>query len=130
MPKNKEGIPYNLIRALYRCKGRPQMPTNIDNFLKMPTSGFKRWRPHTFFEGWNDDGTMRTRQGFKNTLTDQEFIPPEGWDGDLSKLDHGDLANIQHYGGSDEFWKNMKEAAKNPKGKVIVAEEHRTVIRY
>jgi hypothetical protein len=106
------------------------MPTNIDNFLKMPTSGFKRWREQRFFLGWNPDGTMQTAQGFKNLLTDQEFIPPTGWDGDLSKLDHGDLANIVHHGGSEEFWQNMAEAAKTPKGQVVKSENNRTVIRY
>ena len=130
MPKNKEGIPYNLINDRYRCKGKPQIPTNVDNFLKMPTSGFKRWREHTFFLGWNKDGTMKTVAGFKNLITDQEFIPPAGWDGDLSKLDHGDLASIQHRGGSDEFWQGMAEAAKTPRGQVVKSENNRTVIRY
>ena len=73
-------------------------PTNIDNRLKMPEAGYERWRPHTFFEGWNIDGTRRVREGFKNTLTDQEVIPPEGWNADLSNLDHGDLAGVKHVG--------------------------------
>lgn len=73
-------------------------PTNVNNRLKMPEGGFARWRPHEFFDGWNPDGTMKTVQGFKNTLTDQEVVPPEGWDADLSRLDHGDLACVQHAG--------------------------------
>ena len=74
------------------------MPTNVGNRLKMPEAGFERWRPHTFFEGFNRDGSTRSRQGFKNTLTDQEVVPQEGWNADLSHLDHGDLATVRHSG--------------------------------
>ena len=73
-------------------------PTNVNNRLKMPERGFEPWRPHEFFDGWAADGTMKTVQGFKNTLTDQEFVPPEGWNADLSHLPHGDLSSIRHAG--------------------------------
>ena len=82
-------------------------PTNVNNRLKMPEGGFARWRPHEFFDGWTPDGTMKTVQGFKNTLTDQEVVPPEGWDADLSRLDHGDLACVQHAG--DVYRKNYDQ---------------------
>lgn len=85
-------------------KGRKIMPTNVGNRLKMPEAGYERWHPHTFFEGLNPDGSARTREGFKNTLTDQEVIPPEGWNADLARLDHGDLACVSHSG--DKFREN------------------------
>lgn len=95
-----------------RCKGeqgvsKRQMPTNVGNRWKMPEGGYARWRPHTFFEGFNKDGSMRTREGFKNTLTDQEVMPPEGFNADLSHLDHGDLACVQHAG--DAYRKNYDQ---------------------
>jgi hypothetical protein len=74
----------------------------------MEEAGFQRWRPHTFFEGWNGDGTMRTREGFKNTLTDQEITPPAGWNADLGNLDHGDIACVQHSGDAyREGWERI-----------------------
>ncbi len=90
-------------------RDRKITPTNVGNRLKMPETGFKRWRPHPCFEGFNADGTMRTREGFKNLLTDQECIPPEGYNADLSHLDHGDLATVRHGGGrfSKEFWESL-----------------------
>ena len=83
-------------------------PTNIGNRLKMPERGYERWRPHTFFEGYDKDGNVRTREGFKNTLTDQEVIPPKGWNADLSRLDHGDLACVSHAGDAyREGWERI-----------------------
>src|SRR5208283_1418289 len=73
-------------------------PTNVDNRLKMPEAGFARWRPQLFHERFNQDGSRKVVEGFKNTLTDREFIPPEGWNADLSRLDHGDLATTRHGG--------------------------------
>ena len=88
-------------------RNRPQMPTNPGNCLKMPESGFERWRPYKFFKGLNADGSAKTVEGFKNTLTDKEFTPPEGWNADLSHLDHGDLACVQHAG--DAYRKHYDE---------------------
>lgn len=82
-------------------------PTNPSNFLKMPEAGFQRWRPHTFFEGFNKDGSMQTSEGFKNTLTDQEILPQKGWNADLSILDHGDLAGVRHVG--DAYRRNYEQ---------------------
>src|SRR5208337_3319932 len=84
-------------------------PTNVDNRLKMPEAGFARWRPQLFHERFNQDGSRKVVEGFKNTLTDREFIPPEGWNADLSRLDHGDLATTRHGGGrfSKEFWESL-----------------------
>jgi hypothetical protein len=62
--------------------------------IKIETAGFKRWAEVMLFEGRDRDGTNIGRPGFRNVLTGQEVIPPEGWDGDLSKLDHGDLACV------------------------------------
>ena len=95
-----------------------QTPTNVGNRLKMPEAGFRRWRPHTFFEGYNKDGSVRAREGFKNLLTDQEVIPPEGWNSDLSKLDHGDLACVQHSGdayreGWERIWGSGAQASES-----------------
>lgn len=104
-------------------------PTNPGNYLKMPESGFKPWRPHLFFEGWKD-GEMVTSQGYRNTLTDEEYCPPEGWNGDPPARDIGDLSNIRHSGGSDEFWAAMAAAKDNPLGKVILQKDGRTVLRY
>lgn len=91
-------------------------PTNIGNRLKMPEAGFKRWREHTFFEGWNKDGTMRTREGWKNTLTDREWTPPEGWNGEPPAGDHGDLACVSHSGDAyREGYERIKwESASQP----------------
>lgn len=75
-----------------------QTPTNVSNFLKLPEGGFKRWRPQLFFAGYHKDGSVKTVEGFKNTLTDREVTPVAGWNADLDKLDHGDLSNVQHAG--------------------------------
>jgi len=98
-------------------KRKVPMPTNVGNRLKMPEAGFERWRPHTFFEGWNMDGTRRVREGFKNTLTDQEVIPPEGWNADLSHLDHGDLACVSHAGDAYRTgWERIWGSGNQPSG--------------
>ena len=81
-----------------------QTPTNIQNRLKLPEAGYERWWPVKFYEGANKDGSLRAREGFKNTMTDQEIIPKDGWNADLSKLDHGDLACVTHC--SDRFREN------------------------
>ena len=94
-------------------------PTNVANRLKMPEAGYERWWPVKFYEGANRDGSLRAREGFKNTLTDQEIIPPEGWNADLSKLDHGDLACVQHSGdayreGWERIWGKKPEGEASP----------------
>ena len=58
---------------------------NQDNRLKCKVAGFKGWREVKFFAGKNPDGTAKTRDGFRNVLTDESchgFEPP-GPTGDL-----------------------------------------------
>lgn len=60
--------------------------------IKVETAGFRRWVEVQVHEGKDRGGKMFGPQAFRNVLTGQTVVPPEGWDGDLSKLDHGDLA--------------------------------------
>ena len=59
--------------------------------------------------GLNSDGQKGYPEGFKNLLTDQEYIPPKGYNADLSHLDHGGSATVRHGGGrfSKEFWEAL-----------------------
>ena len=72
---------------------------NQDNRLKCKVAGFKGWREVKFFAGKNPDGTVRTKDGFKNVLTDAEHHGPEPPcpTGDLATVRHTSDAFRQHY---------------------------------
>lgn len=73
--------------------------TNLNNRLKMDVSGHKGWMETKFFAGKNPDGTVRTREGFKNVLTNQEVIGsrPPCPTGDCSFTRHNSEAYRQNY---------------------------------
>ena len=60
--------------------------------IQVETPGFKRWVEVQSFEGKTREGEKIGRQAFRNTLTGAMVFPEKGWDGDLDKLEHGDLA--------------------------------------
>lgn len=60
--------------------------------IKVETAGWKPWVEVQSFEGKDREGNKIGRQAFRNTLTGAMVFPEKGWDGDLSKLDHGDIA--------------------------------------
>ena len=60
--------------------------------IKVETAGFKRWVEVQQFEGKTREGEKVGPQAFRNVLTGQTVVPPEGWNGDLDGLDHGDIA--------------------------------------
>lgn len=62
--------------------------------IKVETAGFRRWVEVQVHEGKDRGGKMFGPQAFRNVITGQTVVPPEGWDGDLSKLDHGDMACV------------------------------------
>ena len=86
---------------------------NHDNNLKCEVAGYKGWRETKFFAGKNPDGTVRTRDGFKNVLTDQE------WHGKEPPGPTGDLATVRHCSdaykeGWERIWgKNQSEETPN-----------------
>ena len=45
----------------------------------LDVDGSNQWMPLKFHSGKNPDGSIRTKEGYKNKLTDQEFIPEGGW---------------------------------------------------
>jgi hypothetical protein len=50
---------------------------NRDNRLKQDVYGNKEWRPVRFHEGKDALGRVKTSEGFKNVLTDQEVSGSE-----------------------------------------------------
>lgn len=55
-------------------------PYGRPNSFGRNTSGFRGWMPVNFVTG---TGTLKREQkGWKNVLTNQEFTPPEGWNGE------------------------------------------------
>jgi hypothetical protein len=69
--------------------------TNPDNRLKCDVSGYKGWMPMKFGMGKGPDGKMRTVEGFKNVLTDQE-VTPEGGHNAAPPCPTGDIAICRH----------------------------------
>lgn len=55
------------------------------------TSGFKGWMPVLFSNGKERPPS----EGFKNVLTNQEFIPPEGFNGE-PPFPTGELTAVRH----------------------------------
>ena len=62
--------------------------------IKVETAGWKPWVEVQSFEGKDREGNKFGRQAFRNTLTGAMVFPEKGWDDDLSKLDHGDIACV------------------------------------
>ena len=62
--------------------------------IKVETAGFKRWVEVQQVEGKTREGEKVGPQAFRNVLTGQTVVPPEGWNGDLDGLDHGDIACV------------------------------------
>ena len=99
--------------------------------IKVETAGWRRWVEVRSHEGKDREGKMFGPQAFRNVITGQTVVPEKGWDGDLSKLDHGDKACVSHsLPGDDEFWAAMATARDNPLGEVVRQENGRTVLRY
>jgi hypothetical protein len=69
--------------------------TNPGNRLKCKTAGHAGWMPLKFGRGKGADGKIRTVEGYKNVLTDQEYIPPGGHN-DAPPGPTGDLACVRH----------------------------------
>ena len=72
---------------------------NQDNRLKCEVAGFKGWREVKFFAGKNLDGTVKTRDGFRNVLTDESChgSEPPAPTGDLACVRHVGDAYREHY---------------------------------
>jgi hypothetical protein len=62
---------------------------------RVETDGYKGWWPVKFYEGKNPDGSVKTSEGFKNVLNNQEVTPREGWNG-APPYPTGDLSNCRH----------------------------------
>lgn len=86
--------------------------------IKVETAGFKRWVEVQQFEGKTREGEKVGPQVFRNVLTGQTVVPPEGWNGDLDGLDHGDIACV--ITASDKYregWERIKwESASQQSG--------------
>lgn len=72
---------------------------NQDNNLKCDVAGHKGWQELPFFAGKDENGNAKTRMGFKNVLTDQEYLgaEPPGPTGDLAVVRHNSDAFREHY---------------------------------
>jgi hypothetical protein len=46
------------------------------------TYGFEGWKEVKFHDGKGTDGQMQGREGFRNVVNGEEFIPEKGWDGE------------------------------------------------
>lgn len=57
-----------------QAKGPYGRPTSFG----LPISGYKGWMPVQFSRGKH----LPPQEGFKNVVTNQEFIPKEGWKGE------------------------------------------------
>ena len=75
--------------------------------IKVETAGFKRWVEVQQFEGKTREGEKVGPQAFRNVLTGQTVVPPEGWNGDLDGLDHGDIACV--ITASDKYRQNYEQ---------------------
>ena len=71
--------------------------------MKRETSGHKAWAEVKFFEG-KRNGEKVGREGFRNMVTGQEFIPKEGWNG-APPVPTGELVRPA----SDQYRKNYDE---------------------
>lgn len=66
--------------------------------IKVETPGFKRYVEMLSFEGKTQEGERIGRECFRDTVTGLMVFPEKGWNGDLSTLEHGDLACVVHAG--------------------------------
>jgi hypothetical protein len=68
------------------------------------TSGYKGWMPVQFKAGTRSGGIQ---EGFKNVLTNEEFIPKNGWNGE-PPCPTGELATTRHSGDAyREGWERI-----------------------
>lgn len=58
------------------------------------TSGYKGWKEVVYHEG-KVNGQMVGREGFRNVINGQEFVPEGGWNGS-PPYPTGDLTNCRH----------------------------------
>src|SRR5512137_398576 len=83
-----------------RAKG----PYDRETSFGHDTSGYKGWMPVYFNEGKNRPPS----EGFKNVLTNQEYRPPEGHNGE-PPFPTGEIITVRHSGdayreGWDRIW--------------------------
>lgn len=92
------------------------------------TSGYRGWWPMRFLQRTRADGSRVYSQGFRNVVDGREFHPDAGWDGE-PPYPTGDLACAHgRFGGSDEFWENLRKAPIF--GKVVHQKLGKIVIQY
>jgi hypothetical protein len=65
--------------------------------MSLDTSGYRGWMPVKFYKGKDAFGNIKTREGYKNTQNDQEFIPEGGWNVD-PPYPTGELGTVRHSG--------------------------------
>lgn len=58
---------------------RAKSASGRETSFGLPTSGFKGWMPVMFKDGTH--GKRAPAEGYKNVLTNEEFIHPDGWNG-------------------------------------------------
>jgi len=54
-------------------------PSGRETSFGLPTAGYKGWMPVLLKDGSH---SKRPQEGYKNVITNQEFIPPGGWNDD------------------------------------------------
>ena len=54
-------------------------PSGRETSFGLPTAGHKGWMPVLLKDG---SQSKRPQEGYKNVITNQEFIPPGGWNDD------------------------------------------------
>jgi hypothetical protein len=60
-----------------RPPSRAKSSSGRETSFGLPTSGHKGWMPVMFKDG--TAGRRPPREGYKNVTTNEEFIPPGGW---------------------------------------------------
>ena len=57
--------------------GRAKSSSGRETSFGLPTSGYKGWMPVLLKDG--SESKRPAQEGYKNVVTNQEFIPPGGW---------------------------------------------------
>ena len=60
-----------------RPPSRAKSPSGRETSFGLPTTGFKGWMPVLLKDG--SHSKRPPQEGYKNVVTNQEFIPPGGW---------------------------------------------------
>jgi hypothetical protein len=97
---------------------------------QLETSGYKGWWEGREFLGRTNNGVNVVKEVFRNMVTGEVYDPGEkGWDGS-PPYPTGAGEMVFGYGGSEEFWNNMRMARNTTSGEVVLNQDGRVKIVY